>query len=47
MVSLVKMESKDDRNSHLMDYRIASLIGNKCPSIIDFYGAILAEVRIE
>ena len=40
------MESNDKRNSQLMDYRILSTIGSDCNSIIKYYGAIFADVKI-
>ena len=38
------MESNDKRNSDIMDLEVPLKLGDKCPYVIKFYGALHADV---
>ena len=46
MISDDLMEANDSRNSEIMDLEAPLKIGDGCPSLIKFYGAMHAEVRL-
>ena len=44
MINDELMESNDKRNSEIMDLTVPIKLGDSCPFLIKFYGAIHAEV---
>ncbi len=44
MINDELMESNDKRNSELMDLNVPMKLGDGCPYLIKFYGAMHAEV---
>jgi len=44
MISDTAMESNDRRNSEIMDLEVPIRLGDGCPFLVKFYGALHAEV---
>jgi len=45
MISDTAMEANDKRNSEIMDLEVPIKLGDGCPFLIKFYGALHAEVK--
>ncbi len=44
MISDTAMEANDKRNSEIMDLEVPIKLGDGCPFLIKYYGALHAEV---
>ena len=45
MISDTAMEANDKRNSEIMDLEVPIKLGDGCPFLIKYYGALHAEVN--